>query len=132
MKRLLKRNIKKTVPILRVSEIDKEESYLFLDTREFKEFKISHIKSAKCVGYDAFDLEKTRERFPDKSKKIIVYCSIGIRSEIIGEKLIKAGYKNVFNLYGGIFEWKNQYNPVMNANEKPTEKVHTFSKEWSR
>jgi len=33
-----------------------------------------------------------------------VYCSLGIRSEVIAKKLKKAGYTNVFNLYGGIFE----------------------------
>ena len=68
----------------------------------------------------------------DKNATIIVYCSVGIRSEDIAEKLQKAGYKNVFNLFGGIFEWKNKQNVVVDTNNNPTEKVHTFSKEWSK
>ena len=42
------------------------------------------------------------------------------------------GYKNVYNLYGGIFEWKNQDLPVFDSNNKETENVHAFSKEWSQ
>ena len=36
------------------------------------------------------------------------------------------------NLYGGIFEWKNNDFTVVDTNEEPTEDVHTFSKEWSQ
>jgi len=61
-----------------------------------------------------------------------VYCSLGIRSEDIAEKLKKAGYNNVLNLYGGIFEWKNKDFTVYNSEGTQTEKIHTFSKEWSK
>ena len=67
-----------------------------------------------------------------KNTKIVVYCSLGIRSEDIAEKLKKAGYTNVLNLYGGIFEWKNNNYNVFSSGGKATEKVHTFSKEWSK
>lgn len=130
--KLLKRSLKKTVPILKIKEVNNLDAYLFLDARESKEFETSHIRNSKNIGFDNFDLKKTIAAFPNKSKAIVIYCSIGIRSEIIGEKLIKAGYTNIYNLYGGIFEWKNQLNIVVDSEEKPTENVHTFSKEWSR
>ena len=57
---------------------------------------------------------------------------MGIRSEQIGEKLKKAGFTNVKNLYGGIFEWKNKDYPVIDTTGNETEKVHTFSKMWSK
>ena len=50
-----------------------------------------------------------------KSDTIVLYCSIGYRSEKIGEKLVEMGYGHVFNLYGGIFEWVNRDLPVYNA-----------------
>ena len=62
----------------------------------------------------------------------MVYCSIGIRSEDISEKLKKAGYTNVYNLYGGIFEWKNRNYPVVNPENEVTEKVHAYSKQWGQ
>ena len=107
------------------------DNTILLDARELKEYKVSHIKNAIHVGYDKFDLKQTTSKLPNKNATIVVYCSIGIRSEDIAEKLQKAGYKNVFNLFGGIFEWKNKQNTVMDSLNNPTEKVHTFSKEWS-
>jgi rSAM/selenodomain-associated transferase 1 len=40
--------------------------------------------------------------------------------------------ENVFNLYGGIFEWKNNNLPVLDTLENNTEKVHAFNKDWSK
>ena len=85
------------------------------------------------LGYDNFNIKRTLKMLPsDKNTKIVVYCSLGIRSEDIAEKLKKTGYTNIYNLYGGIFEWKNQDNDVINSKGKSTNKVHTFNKEWSK
>ena len=130
--KLLKRSLQNTVPVLQVSEVSESDSYVFFDAREEKEFNTSHLKNAKQIGYDFFNLEEILLEYPDKTKPIVVYCSIGVRSELIGEKLIKSGYTKVYNLYGGIFEWINQSKVVVDQNEQPTEKVHTFSKEWSK
>tara|TARA_B100000768_G_scaffold179381_1_gene196947 strand:+ start:1240 stop:1734 length:495 start_codon:yes stop_codon:yes gene_type:complete len=105
---------------------------LLFDAREKVEFETSHIKNALFVGYDKFNLEKTNNKIPNKNDKIIVYCSLGIRSSTIAIKLKKAGYTNVLNLYGGIFEWKNSGYRVYNRDEKETEKVHTYKQEWSK
>ena len=42
----------------------------------------------------------------------------------------KAGFKKVYNLYGGIFHWVNEGRTVF-ANGKPTLRVHAYSKPWS-
>ena len=102
-----------------------------LDAREKEEFEVSHLKNAIWVGYSDFDIEKTSKILPEKKKSIVVYCSIGARSEDIGEKLEQAGYKNVKNLFGGIFLWKNSGYPVFDESNQETEKVHAFSKEWA-
>jgi 3-mercaptopyruvate sulfurtransferase SseA len=57
---------------------------------------------------------------------------VGIRSETISEKLKKAGYTDVHNLYGGIFEWKNKDYPVVDSEGKETENVHAYSKVWGK
>jgi rhodanese-related sulfurtransferase len=129
---VLKKYNKLTVPYITVSELKSKKYATILDSREEKEFDVSHIKNAKWVGYDKFDGKKVAANFKNQNDTIIVYCSIGIRSENIGVKLKKLGYKNVFNLYGGIFEWKNQGNEVVDNDNKMTEKVHAFSKEWSK
>jgi len=123
-----------SIPYISVNDLKKETNkVVLLDSREPKEFKVSHLKNAICVGYDNFDINKTIKKLPaDKNTKIVVYCSLGIRSEDVAEKIKKAGYTNVYNLYGGIFEWKNQDNTVVNSKNKPTKKVHTFNKDWSK
>ncbi len=50
----------------------------------------------------------------------------------IANKLKKVGYTNVQNLYGGIFEWKNNHLPVVNAVGKPTDSIHAYSKQWGK
>lgn len=132
--KLLKESNTESIPYITVEELAKEDknNILLLDAREKKEFKTSHIENAIFVGYDFFNLKKTTKKLNNKDQKIIVYCSLGIRSEDIAEKLKKAGYTNVYNLYGGIFEWKNKSNTVIDKKGIPTEKIHTFSKEWSQ
>ena len=107
-------------------------SILIFNLRNFerKEFDVSHIKDAIYVGYKNFNIDSLTEQ--DKNKKIVVYCSIGVRSEDIGEKLQSAGYTNVYNLYGGIFKWIDTDNPVVDSTNTPTNKIHAFSKYWSK
>ena len=131
--KLLKKHNTESIPYISVSELKKEQNTILLDAREPKEFKVSHLKNATCVGYDNFDLEETIKNLPsDKSTKIVVYCSLGIRSEDVAEQLKKAGYTNVYNLYGGIFEWKNNDNKVFSSEGTETKKVHTYTQEWSK
>lgn len=129
---LLQKENNETIPYITVEELAKKENIVLLDSREEIEYKTSHIKDAICVGYDKFKLKKIKKVLPkDKTQPIVVYCSLGIRSEDVAEKLKKAGYINVYNLYGGIFEWKNQDQTVVDNNGETTEKVHTFNEDWS-
>lgn len=121
-----------TVPLITVEEfkkLDKRNVFL-LDTREVKEYKVSHLKNARHVGYFWFDMRSVYD-IP-KDAVIVVYCSVGIRSERIGEKLLTSGYQNVYNLYGSIFEWVNQKNPVYRSNGVQTSEIHGYNKDWSR
>lgn len=123
---------KETVPYITVQELKVSDSIVLLDTRKWEEFAVSHLKNAKWVGHKEFDIDSIIAKIPDRQTPIVVYCSIGVRSEDIGEKLQKAGYAHVRNLYGGIFEWKNQGNPVFDLEGRKTEKVHAFSKYWGK
>ena len=133
LSKLLKQQNTESIPYISVEELQNEtEDFILLDSREEKEFKTSHLKNAIYVGYDFFNLDSVQSKLSIKNSKIVVYCSVGIRSEDVAEKLKKAGYSNVYNLYGGIFEWKNNDLEVLNSHEKPTDSIHTFSKAWSK
>ena len=125
LKGLLSHSVKEVIP----QDVVNNKDVLFLDSRELEEFETSHIKNAIFIGYDKFDMNRLNAI--NKDKKIVVYCSVGYRSEKIAEKLEKAGFKDVSNLYGGIFEWVNNEEPVYDKNGE-TEKVHTYNKQWSK
>ncbi|WP_242131452.1 rhodanese-like domain-containing protein [Aestuariivivens marinum] len=122
-----------SVPYISVQELAASKTKtIVLDARESKEFEISHIKDAIHVGFDSFNLKNTTQKFNEKQLAIVVYCSLGVRSEDIAEQLKKAGYSNVKNLYGGIFEWKNSGFPVYDIKNKETDSIHTYSIEWGK
>ncbi len=133
--KLLKTYNSQSIPYISVEELrmlQMNDTVVILDTRETNEFLVSHIASSINVGFNDFSSEEEQLQQLGKSAPIIVYCSVGIRSEQIGEKLKKAGFTNVRNLYGGIFEWKNKNYSVIDSTGVETENVHTFSKMWSK
>lgn len=125
---------KHTVPLIHANELSKKldgtQKIILLDTRSAVEYKSSHLQNADFVNYDAFTPSAVAGL--DKDSQIIVYCTVGYRSERIGEKLIKMGFKNVKNLYGGIFDWVNTGHSVVNPLGAVTDSVHTYNKDWSR
>lgn len=126
---LLKGLLSHSVDEISIEEADSMGARaLFLDAREHKEFKISHIEKAIYVGYDSLDLSPINNI--DREQEIIVYCSISYRSEKVAEKLVKLGYKNVHNMYGGIFEWRNQDKPLVNMDDEATDNVHAYNRMW--
>ncbi len=102
---------------------------VFLDAREREEYDVSHIAGALPVGYKDFDMRSLQ--LVPKDTVIVVYCSVGYRSEKITEKLLEAGFTNVHNLYGGIFEWVNTGHPLVDSTGR-TDKVHAYNRNWSQ
>ena len=120
-----------SVPVIDVKELsENKDQYLILDAREQEEFEISHIEGAEYIGFDKPEFDILAET--DKDQPIVLYCSVGYRSEKLGEKLKKRGFTNVTNLYGSIFEWANEDLPLVDENGQPTTKVHTYNKKWSK
>ncbi len=128
---MLKGMYKETVPLISTDsalEVLIDAQAVFLDTRSSEEYNVSHIEGARFVDYETFDISQL-ENLP-RDSAIVVYCSVGYRSERIGEQLLSAGFSNVRNLYGGIFEWKNEHRQVVNKASQPTDSVHAFNRLW--
>ncbi|SNT16278.1 Rhodanese-related sulfurtransferase [Ekhidna lutea] len=122
---------KKTVPLIKADSLKpKLAGVVILDTRSEEEYQVSHINGARFVDYDNFEVGQVSNI--SKDTEVIVYCSVGYRSERVGEKLQKAGYTNVKNLYGGIFGWKNEGFEVVGMNNLPTDSVHVYNRLWGR
>ncbi|HEY0670520.1 MAG TPA: rhodanese-like domain-containing protein [Sphingobacteriaceae bacterium] len=123
---------KHSIPLITVSEMKDlaKENVFILDAREGEEYDVSHIKNAMHTGYFWFDMRKLYD-IP-KDAFIVLYCTSGTRAEKIGEKLERAGYKNVYNLYGGIVEWINEGQPVYKTNGVQTSEIHTYNAELAQ
>ena len=120
-----------SVPVIGVTKLKENQAkYLLLDIREREEYEVSHIQGAQYLGYKNIDYSKLDNI--SKDQPLVLYCSVGYRSEKIGEKLKKKGFQKVYNLYGSIFEWVNQGYPVVDRDNQPTTKVHTYNKKWGQ
>jgi len=89
-----------------------DEKTIIIDMRNHYESEIGHFKGAELPDVDTF-----RESLPIINKKykahkvkknILMYCTGGIRCEKASAFLIKNGYKNVYQLEGGIIEYNRQ------------------------
>lgn len=125
---LLKGLYDSNFPVVMPAQVTNLSNYQVLDAREKEEHQVSHLQNAIWVGHETFNLNSVAKL--DKNKPVLIYCTVGARSEKIGKILQKEGFTRVYNLYGGIVHWVNEGRPVF-ANGKPTPKVHTYSKPWS-
>ena len=103
---------------------------VFLDARQPEEYKVSHLPNAYLFQYKSPVWEVLDAIAKDR--EIIVYCSIGVRSQKMAKAIKEKGYTNVKNLYGGIFLWADQYRYLVNEKNKSTQKVHGYNKLWGR
>jgi len=120
-----------SVPVMSCTDLnEKLDDMVLLDAREKKEYKVSHIPNATRIGYKSPDYSVVKNL--PKDTPIVVYCSIGYRSEKIGEQLQEQGFTRVYNLYGSIFEWVNLGFPVEDETGTSTNQVHTYNRIWSK
>jgi len=119
-----------SVPLFKAGSAHDVDHFKILDTRAKREFNVSHLPGAIWVGYEDFSLKRLNDL--DYSTPLLVYCSVGYRSERIGEQLQNAGYQHVNNLYGGIFEWVNLGLPLENSRGQATLKIHAYNRDWGK
>jgi UPF0176 protein len=86
---------------------------IIVDMRNHYESEVGHFKNAICPDVDTFRealpvVEKMLEN--KKDKNVIMYCTGGIRCEKASAWMKHRGFKNVFQLNGGIIEYARQAN----------------------
>lgn len=119
------------VPLMGVSQLTQlTHEALLLDARAPEEYRESHIPGAQLAGFYTFDASLW-EDLP-RDTLIVTYCSVGFRSDLIGQRLRKMGFSNVHNLYGSLFEWANQGLPLVNGQGDTVKTLHTYNADWSK
>ena len=90
---------------------------LIIDVRETSEIEATGlIKNAVNIPKSIIDTNFDHSLIKDhlnnnEDVTILVYCAVGVRSALVGHKLIKNGYKKVLNL-GGFVEWSLFNGPI--------------------
>ena len=100
-------------PILQPQEykaqfMDGKQPHTLVDVRTADEFKGGYIPGA--INIALHELSGHLDKIP-KDKPVIVYCRSGNRSAHAAQKLIDAGYEQVYDL-GGVFDWTRQGLPL--------------------
>jgi len=85
-------------------KLSKMKDVKLLDVRTKEEFNEGHIANAQNLVYDENFSEKIGKL--DKEKPVIVYCKSGGRSEKCAQILKDSGFVKVYDIKGGITEWK--------------------------
>jgi thioredoxin len=100
-------------PIKTIAGIDFEAKLLALknpqlvDVRTPEEYAVEHLQNATNIDWDGTDFIEKAEKL-DKSKPIFVYCKVGGRSSQAADKLLELGFKEIYNLDGGIMRWNGK------------------------
>lgn len=87
---------------------------MILDVRDIDEFTgpDGRIKGAMLVPDK--QIPASMDKLASfKEKTLLVYCSVGGRSDHTARYLASNGFKNVLDLSGGIFAWKSAGLPVI-------------------
>jgi len=83
-------------------EVTKEKT--ILDVRTKDEFGQGHLANATMIDYYKSDFKQQVSKL-DKTKPVFVYCAAGGRSSSASGILIELGFKNVYDLQGGMRAW---------------------------
>ena len=86
--------------------IDSDQKQIILDVRTLEEFEEKSIPDAILANIlEPSEFMRVVEKL-EKNSKIFVYCRSGIRSQKACNILDQLGFKETFNLNGGILEWE--------------------------
>jgi rhodanese-related sulfurtransferase len=87
------------------------QSPLLVDLSSNQDFDRGHIAGARHVPLSQFDPEN-KELAKVKEMPVAVYCKNGQTSATAASRLVKAGFKQVFWLGGGLGAWQQSDLPT--------------------
>lgn len=85
-----------------------------IDVRTPEEFEAGHLAEAININiYDAAFTQSLKQL--NKENAVFVYCKGGSRSAEAAQQLKTMGFKNVYDLQGGIQSWESEGLPVITS-----------------
>ena len=93
------------------NEITSQPDTIVVDMRNHYESEVGHMENAICPDVDTFreELPLVVDMLKDKKEQpVVMYCTGGIRCEKASAYLKHVGFKDVYQLNGGIIEYARQ------------------------
>ena len=121
-----KSNLISAIDFNKMIKLDK--SAIIIDVRTPEEFNKGHLKNSLNVNWFDENFDENVEIF-SKDLPVFVYCLSGGRSAKANEKIQSLGFKNVYELDGGILEWRKNKFPeaTLNTNIDNSLSVEDFN-----
>ena len=89
-----------------ISEHAGDPNFMIIDVRSENNFKREHLKNAVNIRYTASDFSEVMQQY-GKEKTYLFYCLSGASSRIAMQQLMPLGFHKIYNLEGGIMDWKD-------------------------
>lgn len=93
------------------NSLAEDKNTIIVDMRNHYESEVGHFRNAVCPNVDTFreELQIVEDLMKDQTdKNLLMYCTGGIRCEKASAWMKHIGFKNVFQLDGGIIEYARQ------------------------
>lgn len=91
--------------------LDTDREVLVVDVRTLEEYRSGHLVGAQHIDASDPDMWEFRTSALDKDQPTVVYCQSGRRSAEAAQRLVDAGFTEVYDL-GGIQDWTDGDLPV--------------------
>lgn len=104
-----------------------QNDVLWIDARSYSEYSKGSI--ANSININAVHPILTELNSFAKNKNIIVVSNFGYRGDILANELKKNGFTQVKVLYGGLIDWVNQQNGLVNDKDATSYLIHLGEKE---
>lgn len=89
-----------------------------VDVRTSDEYSGGHLKNAVNMNVNREDYKQQFATL-DKSRAVFVYCKAGSRSARAAKIMHDMGFKEIYNLDGGIMSWENAGKQIANGATPP-------------
>lgn len=90
--------------------MDEKKPFVLVDVREPHEFQICRIPGSVLIPLG--EVPKRMNEL-NSADNIVVHCRSGMRSAQAVEFLMKAGFRKIHNLKGGVLAWADEVDPTM-------------------
>jgi len=84
--------------------LNEDRMLQLLDVRTIEEYEVGHLRDSQNICVTDSDFKEKAAKL-DKNKPVYVYCKKGGRSAKAAKILTEMGFKEIYDLDGGITAW---------------------------